>query len=1064
MEYRILGPLTVLAGGHGLNLGGPKQRRILAMLLLHPGRPVDVDRLATAVWAEHVPATGRRQVQNAIGALRVLLTKAGGMIDTGPAGYSIRVGRDEVDALVFDRMVAEAQAAGDAKLMREALALWRGPALAGLGDTGPLALGAAGLEEKRLAALEDCLDLELAAGRDESVIAELATLVAAHPLRERLVGQLMTALHHAGRTAEATAVYADLSARLADDLGIDPGAELRRVYDSIRGPAPGNATRPAQLPADVSAFAGRTGELARLDRVLVDAPVGIQVVAGTAGVGKTALAVHWAHRVRDRFPDGQLHVNLRGYAQQVEPMRSLDALARFLRALGVAPETIPAEVDEAAARYRSMLAGKRLLILLDNAMDADHVRPLLPGDGDCLVLVTSRDQLDQLDQLGAGRLTLDVLAPEAARDLLARVLGERRVPAEPAAADELAKLCAYLPLALRIAAANIADRQPITEYVDQLAAGNRLAGLEVEGDRRAAVRAAFDLSYAALPGPAQRVFRLLGLVPGPDVAAEAVAALADAPVAETEDLLRQLTAAHLVDRQGSRYAFHDLLRLFAAEHANREDAASERATALDRLFGHYLATLDAAAFTVLPHSLRLPFDPRPATTFADVGEALGWIDTELPNLSAAVGYAAAHGPRRYAWLLADRLRGYFWLRPYQDEVTTVVQAATAAAETEGNLAAVTSALLGLANSAVRRDDLGRGIEYHTRALAVAGQAGWVVGQAFVHSSLGTVYRRAGQLRSAAHHLERAMALKGDDDGVNQVSDLTDLAAALISLGRVEEALEYGRRALDISRRFGATALEAVNLGILGEGSHLLGRFGEAEEYLNAARTVMRKISDKADEGITSTLLAEVYRDTGQEAAASDAVNAAMSAVRVFGDKRLEVDAILVAASVSERFGALDAALDRYRAAEKLLDGIESRQPLMLLSLGLSAVSLRTGAVALALGQAERALALAREKEYRVFEGQARTRLAEVNVALDRPGDAVDHARDALAIHRETGHRPGEARALRVLGNALAAAGRERAAEAAWQEALALFTEMGMPEAGELAHQVRSSVARSETGP
>jgi hypothetical protein len=379
------------------------------------------------------------------------------MIDTGAAGYSIRVGRDEMDALVFDRMVADARAAGDAKLMREALALWRGPALAGLGHTGPLALGAAGLEEKRLAALEDCLDLELAAGRDESVIAELSTLVAAHPLRERLVGQLMTALHRAGRTAEATAVYADLSARLADELGIDPGAELRRVYDSIRGTAPGNAMRPAQLPADVSAFAGRTGELARLDRVLASGPAGgtvlISAIAGTAGVGKTALAVHWAHRVRNRFPDGQLHVNLRGYAP-TEPMRPLDALAQFLRALGVPAEAIPTDVDQAAAMYRSALAGKRALVLLDNAASADQVRPLLPGDDASLVVVTSRDQLDQL---GAGRLTLDVLAPDEARDLLVRVLGERRVRAEPEAADELAKLCGYLPLALRIASANLAD-------------------------------------------------------------------------------------------------------------------------------------------------------------------------------------------------------------------------------------------------------------------------------------------------------------------------------------------------------------------------------------------------------------------------------------------------------------------------------------------------------------------------------------------------------------------------------------------------------------------------------
>jgi DNA-binding SARP family transcriptional activator len=317
VEYRILGPLAVLAGGRELSLGGPKQRRVLALLLLRAGRSVEVDELAEAVWGADVPATGRRQVQNAIGVLRSKLIKAGGVIDNTGAGYVVRAGRNELDALVFDRMVTEARAAGDAKLMREALALWHGPALAGLVDGELLAQETARLEERRLAALEDCVDLELAAGQHESAIVELSELVAANPLRERLVGQLMTALHRCGRADEAEAVYAELSARLADELGIDPSPEVRRVYESIRSPEPvAGAVPPAQLPADVSAFAGRAGELGRLDRVLMDRPangtVVISAIAGTAGVGKTALAVHWAHRVRARFPDGQLHVNLRG--------------------------------------------------------------------------------------------------------------------------------------------------------------------------------------------------------------------------------------------------------------------------------------------------------------------------------------------------------------------------------------------------------------------------------------------------------------------------------------------------------------------------------------------------------------------------------------------------------------------------------------------------------------------------------------------------------------------------------------------------------------------------------
>jgi hypothetical protein len=391
------------------------------------------------------------------------------------------------------------------------------------------------------------------------------------------------------------------------------------------------------LPADVTAFTGRRRQLEALDGLLESGAdttaVVISAIAGTAGVGKTGLAVHWAHRVRDRFPDGQLYVNLRGYAP-TPPASPLEALAGVLRALGVAAEQVPVETEQAAGLYRTLLADKRMLVLLDNARDPDQVRPLLPGGPGSLVVVTSRHRLSGLVvKEGACRLTLDVLTPEEANQLLARLLGETRVHAEPAAAAELARACAHLPLALRIAAATLADRPQlsIAGYVAELGQGDRLGALAVDGDEQAAVRAAFDLSYAALAPGARRLFRLLGLVPGPEVTADAAAALTGTLPERAARLLDRLAAAHLIDQDtAGRFAFHDLLRLYAAERARHEDTGEERKAATRRLLDWYLHTVDAAARMLYPDKLRLPLPlaeaPRPATPFADHRGALAWCE------------------------------------------------------------------------------------------------------------------------------------------------------------------------------------------------------------------------------------------------------------------------------------------------------------------------------------------------------------------------------------------------------------------------------------------------------
>ncbi|MDT5035429.1 MAG: hypothetical protein QOE03_614 [Micromonosporaceae bacterium] len=593
--YRILGPLEVLAADRPLNLGGVRARRVVAALLLGANRPVSLSQLVAAVWEGTPPTTARRQVQNAVAALRAVLARAGAgnVITTHGSGYVLRVGPDRLDSLVFERSVDRARAMAGAAdrpaavaVLREALALWRGPVLAGLG--GQLYdLAATRLEEMRLAALDDVIEWELAMGGHARLVSELRALVAEHPLREGFTCHLMVALYRGGRQAEALAAYHELARGLATELGTDPGPTLRRRYEMVlredpeliapdpvaggpgrsatRSPADQHAHPPAQLPPDPVAFTGHQADLDRLDQLISGvgpaATVVVSAIGGTVGVGKTALAVHWAHRARDAFPDGQLYVNLRGYSAG-PPVYPIDALSRFLRVLGVPAARVPTDRDEAAAMYRSLLADRRVLVVADNARSPEQVRPLLPGNRECLVLVTSRDPLGGLVALdGARRLIIDVLGERDAVDLLGRLIGPRRVAAEAAVAAKLVRDCGYLPLALTIAAGALGDRAE--PRLGPYAA--RLATLVAAGQDP--VRAGFELSYAALSEPARRVFAAFGRAGAADGVTPALAA-ASSRVTEADAgrLLAALTARRLItEHPPGRFGIHDRLARYAAD-------------------------------------------------------------------------------------------------------------------------------------------------------------------------------------------------------------------------------------------------------------------------------------------------------------------------------------------------------------------------------------------------------------------------------------------------------------------------------------------------------------------
>ncbi|NUT39512.1 MAG: hypothetical protein HOV86_05940 [Thermoactinospora sp.] len=608
MDFRVLGPVE--AGSPATRLP-PKPLLLLATLLCEANIRVGHHRLVEALWGARPPDSAASSMRIYVSQVRQAL-RDDSRIVAERGGYRIRIDPGELDSHEFEELVRQAASADTAtagRLLGRALRLWRGPAFADLEHHGSLSAAAVRLEELRVSATEQWVAAELGQGRHREVLTELQTLVRAHPLRERLCGLLMLALYRSGRQAEALEAYARTGALLAEELGVDPGAELRRVYEGllrgdegvaadlgVRGSAQEAApvlplAVPRELPAPVPGFTGRQAALAALDRLLpgdgASPPMAISAIAGAVGVGKTALAVHWAHRVAGRFPDGQLYVNLRGYDRAL-PMRPLDALAGFLLALGVPRESIPGEVESAAARFRSVVAGRRILVLLDNAGSADQVRPLLPGTPGCLVLVTSRDRLTGLlAREGASRVTLGVLSQDGARALLTEVLGPSRVEAEPGATAELAELCGRLPLALRIATAYLFDHpgQTIADYVHTLRTGDPMTALAISGEPDAAVRAAFDLSYGTLDPAARRVFRLLGLVPCDDFDLRGAGVLAGMAEQEVAGAVDRLADAHLIEwHGGGRFGLHDLLRRYAGGLARQEDGEAEQAAARRRLF------------------------------------------------------------------------------------------------------------------------------------------------------------------------------------------------------------------------------------------------------------------------------------------------------------------------------------------------------------------------------------------------------------------------------------------------------------------------------------------------
>jgi tetratricopeptide (TPR) repeat protein/transcriptional regulator with XRE-family HTH domain len=832
---------------------------------------------------------------------------------------------------------------------------------------------------------------------------------------------------------------------LADALALDGQARAQFVSLAYHGAKTSEPTPPPrQLPADIAGFIGRQDVLEALDNTLTDhaalptAAVGVVGITGMAGIGKTAVAVHWAHRVASRFPDGTLYVDLHGCASAT-PLRPIAALSRFLRALGVSEDRVPVDSDEVAALYRSVLATRRVLVLLDNAASAEQVRPLLPGTAGSFVLVTSRNHLTGLvAHDGAQELSLSGLRPAESRELLAHVLGAKRVAADVWGASRLARLCVHLPLALRIAAANLATNPDgsIAEYADNLA-HDRLSALTSPGDEGRAVRSAFDLSYGAQPLAARRMFRLLGLVPGPDIAIEAAAALADAPATRAAALLDHLARVHLVERSpNGHYGLHDLLRHYAQDRVRHEP---DRDDATNRLLDYYLAATNAAADRMYPYMFRVDVGDRINALhpgFADGSAATAWLDAERQNVIAAIGMARRPRPAA-ACALAVALRGYLWFRGHSVDALHTAEVALAAAAADGTIEARAGAEITAAMTYYNAGDHPRAAAHGEAAVTLARRAGIKNAEAPALANLAPILLRTGDPTAAVERILEAVAVARQcARRTAEGALLAELALAYRELGRLGDAEANARAAVVINRECGSLVNEGRALAALGAICYELGDLDEAATHMQRSLDLARETADRPSEAPALAVQAAVTAAQGRLAEAADAADAALDAMAE-QDHWTEVECRNTLGIVMRYLGRYHDAVAQHMRALELIGNAPHCAPAVIALIGLSEAHRALDEMPEAATCAREAVQISSTAGYRVLEGQAHVEAAEIALVNRQCESAAAHAAEAVAIQQATGHRLGEARAKFVLGHADSHEGAKH-----WHGSLAIFEHCG----------------------
>ncbi|SNY70109.1 AfsR/SARP family transcriptional regulator [Paractinoplanes atraurantiacus] len=876
IEFRLLGPVEMWVDGHRLEAGQPRQRTVLAALAADAGRVVTTDTLIDRLWGDTPPATARRSLHAHVTRVRRVLDEVGDQVALRrrAGGYLLDAAPELVDLHRMRGLLDRGRRSPTERvaLLREAVALWRGEPLTGI--AGPWA------DRMRQSWRQERLDLmlawsraELAAGNPGEVIRRLSELTGDYPLAEPLSTELIRALHAAGRSAEALERYAAIRRRLGEELGVDPGPELQALYRTLLG-APSPPTdvvpAPAQLPASVAGFAGRGAALAELDDLLAASLTAggaavIAAISGPAGVGKTSLAVHWAHKAAARFPDGCLYVNLRGFDTGGQMLDPGEAVRGFLYALGVPPDRVPSTSEAQAGLYRSLLAGRRLLVLLDNARDADHVRPLLPASPAALTLVTSRNQLTPLLAThGAHPVDLAALPAAEARELLARRLGPGPMAAEPDAAAAIIAACAGLPLALAIAAARARQNDlPLTALAGELA-GARIGALDA-GDTSTRVETVFSWSYAALSPSAARLFRLLAPLPGPDVSAVAAASAAGRPLPEVRrDLAELVQASMLLEPAPGRHTFHDLLRAYATGLAPDGD---RDATA--RLLNHYLHTAYAANMLLDPAQDPIALDgPVPGVTLdppAKYQEAMDWFAAERLSLLAAL---KVPGFDTVTWQLCLSMVTFLDWQGYWHDLEAAARLAVGAAARSSDAVALARAHRHLSIAHLGLNRFAEGEAELRTALDISTASGDVIGQAFAHNGLASLHDRRDRADLALPHARRSLELfESAGHRVGQANALNSVGWYQALLGDHEDSLTSCRRALALLEELGDRYGQAHTWDSLGYAAHHLGRHPDAVDCYRNAVAIFHDLGDRYQEADTTTKLGDTHQTAGDLPAA-----------------------------------------------------------------------------------------------------------------------------------------------------------------------------------------------------
>ncbi|MGW4213537.1 AfsR/SARP family transcriptional regulator [Lentzea sp. NPDC004789] len=1065
IEFRLLGPVELRSGDEQLDLGAAKQRCVLAVLLIAGRSGATVDALIERVWGDELPDQVRASLYSYLARLRAILRKAD---PSGATSVRRRPGGgywlDRPCAVVdMDELADLVSAAGRcddpaerARLLDSAVELRRGVPLEGLSGLWAEQVREH-LDRQHLAALSDWADAVSTARSSAEVVERLSAGLITHPLAEPLAERLLVALHATGRTGEASHWYERFCARLDAELGAKPSARLREVHERLQGSRSGRGAParsagppiPAQLPPVVGTFTGRADYLRELDRLLgrntgtaARGSPFLAAISGMPGVGKSALTIRWAHHVADRFPDGQLFASLDGHGPG-RPRAPVEVLAGFLRALGVPAHQIPEDEPSAAALYRSLLAGRRILVLLDNAVDAAQVRPLLPGATRAAALVTSRAALTGLTAThGCTLVRLRPMSAAEATALVSAMLGEHQAKQEHQAMQRLVAYCAGLPLALRIAAASIvADPdEGVARYVARLDEPEALANLAVPGDDEVAVRVAFDRSYEALDDAVRRAFRRLGLFAGRSIGLAAAAALCGTGVDATERLLRRLVEAQLVERlPKERFALHDLLHRYAAERAAREDTETERGASLARLYGWYRGTADAVARIAYPVIVRLALPEPPADapaplTFATPAAALDWTDEEWPNLVALVSRASSDGLPDQAWFLADAMRGYLIRRKYLHDWATVASAALAAAESCGDQRAAVAAHASLGVLASVRSDGQAATRSYRRMLEGARATGWRDAEAGALGNLGLTLHHRGRLHeAAARHREGLQLAIELREPTRESGSRHNLGRVLRELGQPKQALREHLATLRLHRATGVEGYADLLLN-LGLDHWQFGGYRRAEYWLSLALTEFRALGDQASVVVASGRLAQLLGETGRIAEATGLADQAMDLAARSDIEDSKVVAVQARADCHRYRGEPDAARHAYREAAQL-----ARQ----MNYPLGELEATAGLAFLDGAPDGFRAALPKAAERRIWECRLRLGLAAALLSQADVAAAEAEVWTAELLAEETGHLPGTARAHIISAAIAQRQGRHQLAHEHQHAAQALYAAMAI---------------------